>query len=125
LVQLIIFQIPQTKLCQRVHIKEVLEGQPEPTEAEPPPGLACPEPDNMNKGDQLFVCFIGEQTEDVKATQTISQKLTEGAGETHSTLFKDIVPKPYQEFKNVFAQELSGFFLFKVISSELRFYQPI
>jgi len=30
---------------------------------------------------------------------------TEAAGEAHSTHFKDIVPKPYQEFKDVFAKE--------------------
>jgi len=38
-------------------------------------------------------------------TQTISQKLAEAAGEAHSTCFEDIVPKPYQEFKAIFAKE--------------------
>ena|SRR5882724_2084061 len=41
--------------------------------------------------------------EDVKTTQTISQKLADAAGETHLTCFEDIVPKPYQEFKDVFS----------------------
>src|SRR5882724_10625353 len=35
----------------------------------------------------------------------ISQKLTEAAGGTQSTRFKDIVPEPYQEFKDVFTKE--------------------
>src|SRR5882724_12606000 len=35
----------------------------------------------------------------------ISQKLVEAAGEAHSTCFEDIVPKPYQDFKDVFAKE--------------------
>ena len=35
----------------------------------------------------------------------ISQRLTEAAEGTHMTCFEDIVPKPYQEFKDVFAKE--------------------
>jgi len=43
--------------------------------------------------------------EEVKATQTISQRLSEAAEGTHTTGFEDIVPKPYQEFKDIFAKE--------------------
>jgi len=32
-------------------------------------------------------------------------ELTEAAEGTHTTCFEDIVPKPYQEFKDVFAKE--------------------
>src|SRR5882672_9745344 len=35
----------------------------------------------------------------------ISQRLMEAAEGTRMTRFKDIVPKPYQEFKDVFAKE--------------------
>ena len=48
---------------------------------------------------------MGHGLEEVRATQTISQRLTEAAGEAHSTCFEDIIPKPYQEFKDVFAKE--------------------
>jgi len=41
----------------------------------------------------------------VRADQTISQKLAEAAGKAHLMHFKDIVPKPYQEFKDVFTKE--------------------
>ena len=40
-----------------------------------------------------------------RATQTVSQTLSEAAMEAHSTCFEDIVPKPYQEFKDIFAKE--------------------
>src|SRR5882724_8062437 len=93
------------KSCQKVHIEEVPEGWTEPNKTEPPPGFAHPDPDDLDRGDRLFVCFIDEHSADVKATQTISQKLAEPAEGTHSTRFEDIVPKPYQEFKDVFAKE--------------------
>ena len=35
----------------------------------------------------------------------ISQRLAEAAEGTHTTHFKDIVPKPYQEFKDIFVKE--------------------
>jgi len=59
----------------------------------------------MDQGDQLFICFIWEQLEESQATQMISQKLMETAGEGHSTHFEDIVLKPYQEFRDVFTKE--------------------
>src|SRR5882724_5289291 len=96
---------PRAKSCQKVHIEEVPEGWAEPNKAEPPPGFAHPDPDDLDRGNQLFICFIGEHSEEVKATQMISQKLVEAAEGTHSTHFKDIVPKPYQEFKDVFTKE--------------------
>jgi len=48
---------------------------------------------------------LGTDHDKVKATQTISQKLAEAAEGTRSTCFEDIVPKPYQEFKDIFAKE--------------------
>jgi len=88
-----------------VHIEEVPEGWTELNKTGPPPGFACPDPDNLDQGDRLFIHFIGKHSEEVKVTQRISQKLVEAAGGTRSTCFEDIVPKPYQEFKNVFAKE--------------------
>jgi len=86
-------------------MKEVLEDPSELTETGPPLGFACPDPDEMSQENQLFVCFINGQLEEVRSTQTISKKLAEVAGDTHLTCFEDIVPKPYQEFKDIFAKE--------------------
>ena len=96
---------PRAKSFQKVHIEEVPEGQSGPSKTEPPPGFACPNLDYLNQGNQLFVHFIGEHSEEVKATQTISKRLAEAAEGPHMTCFEDIVPKPYQEFKDVFAKE--------------------
>src|SRR5882724_8180064 len=96
---------PRVKSCWKVHIKEVPEGWAEPNKAEPPPGFACPDPDELDRGDRLFICFIGEPSEEVKATQMISQRFVEATEGTRSTCFKDIVPKPYQEFKDIFTKE--------------------
>src|SRR5882724_3392571 len=93
------------KSCQKVHIEEVPEGQTEPNKTEPPPGFAHPDPDDLDRGDRLFICFIDEHSAEVKATQTISQKLAEATEGTCSMCFEDIVPKPYQEFKDIFAKE--------------------
>jgi len=49
----------------------------------------------MDRGDRLFIHFIGEHQEEIQATQMISQKFTEVAGEAHSTCLEFIVPKPY------------------------------
>src|SRR5882724_4992526 len=38
----------KAKLCQKVHIEEVPEGWAEPNKAEPPPGFACPDPDDLD-----------------------------------------------------------------------------
>jgi len=54
----------------------------------------------MDQGNWLFVHFIGKHPEEIQATQMISQKLTEVAGEAHSTHFENKVPKPYQEFRD-------------------------
>ena len=93
------------KLCQKVHIEEVPEGWTEPNKTEPPPGFAHPDTDDLDQGDRLFICFIDEHLAEVKATQTISQKLAEATKGTCSMCFEDIVPKPYQEFKDVFTKE--------------------
>jgi len=96
---------PRAKLCRKVHIEEVPEGQSGPSETEPPPFFACPNLDNLNQGDRLFIHFIGEHSEEVKPTQMISQRLVEAAEGPCATHFEDIVPKPYQEFKDVFTKE--------------------
>ena len=54
---------------------------------------------------RLLIQFVGTQSEEIRATQTISQKLAKAAGGTSSTCFEDIVPKPYHEFRDVFAKE--------------------
>src|SRR5882724_9116888 len=90
----------------QVHIEEVPESQSGHTESDQPSGLACPDPDKMIRDDQIFIRFMDTWLEDIKATQTISQKLTEASGDNHSTRFKDIVPKPYQEFQDVFTKEV-------------------
>src|SRR5882724_1283419 len=74
-------------------------------EAEPSPGFAQPDPDELDEGDQLLIWFVGTRSEEIRAAQTISQKLAKAAGGTSSTHFEDIVPKPYQEFWDVFAKE--------------------
>src|SRR5467141_3360794 len=56
---------------------------------------------DLDRGNQLFIGFIGEHLEEVKATQTISQRLAEAAEGPCMTHFEDIVPKPYQEFKDI------------------------
>jgi len=43
--------------------------------------------------------------EEVRATQTILQKLAEAEGDTHLTHFEDTVLQPYQEFRVVIAKE--------------------
>ena len=45
---------------------------------------------------------MGHGPEEVRATQTMSQRLVEAAGEAHSMHFEDIVPN---EFKGVFTKE--------------------
>src|SRR5882724_14931 len=59
----------------------------------------------MSQDDRIFIQSIDTWWEDIKATQTISQKLAEASGDNCSTCFKDIVPKPYQEFQDVFTKE--------------------
>src|SRR5882724_5749939 len=96
---------PRTKSCQKVHIEEVSEGRIEPNKTKPPPGFAHPDPDDLDRGDRLFICFIDEHSTEVKATQTISKKFAKPTEGTCSTSFEDMVPKPYQEFKDIFAKE--------------------
>ena len=49
--------------------------------------------------------FMNTRSEEIGVTQTISQPLTKASGDAHSTCFKDAVPKPNQEFRDVFAKE--------------------
>src|SRR5882724_4888120 len=95
----------KTHLHQRVHVEEVPEFESTCMEAEPSPGSTQPDPDELDECDRLLVRFIGAQSEEIRATQTISQKLAEAAGGTSSTCFEDIVPKPYPEFWDIFAKE--------------------
>ena len=95
----------KTHLHRRVHVEEVPEFESTHTEAEPSPGFAQPDPDELDKGDRLLIRFVGAQSEEIGATQTISQKLAKAAGGTSSTCFEDIVPKPYQEFRDVFTKD--------------------
>ena len=81
-----------------MHIEEVPESQSGHTKSDQPLGLAHPDPDEMSRDDRIFIWFIDTWSEDIKATQTISQKLAEASGDNNSTHFEDIVPKPYQEF---------------------------
>ena len=48
---------------------------------------------------------MGHGPEEVRAIQTVSQRLAEAAEEAHSMCFEDIVPKTYQQFKDLFAKE--------------------
>jgi len=92
----------KSHLHQWVHVEEFPDSQPEHTRTELPPRFACPDSDEWDKDDWLLVWFIGAQPEEITATQNISQKLaktSEGASLTH---FEDIVPKPCQEFRDVF-----------------------
>src|SRR3979490_3075309 len=57
-------------------------------------------------GDRLFVVFVEDNYEDIGAGSTISQQLAQNASElTPTRSFEDLVPKPYQEFKDVFSKE--------------------
>src|SRR5882724_10963075 len=96
---------PKTHLHQRVHVEEVPESESTHVEADPSPRLVRLDPDKLDEGDRLLIRFVGARSEEIRATQTISQKLAKAAGGTSSTCFKDIVPKLYQEFRDVFAKE--------------------
>jgi len=96
---------PKTYLHQRVHVEDVPEFESTHMEAEPSPGFVRPDPDELDESDQLLIQFIGARSEEIRATQTISQKLAKAAGGTLSTCFEDIVPKLYQEFRDIFAKE--------------------
>src|SRR5882724_885299 len=84
----------KTHLHRRVHVEEVPESESTRMGTEPPPGFAQPDPDELDEGNRLLIRFVGAQLEEIKATQTISQKLAKAAGGTSSTRFEDIVPKP-------------------------------
>ena len=87
--------------------RDILTPESESThmEAKPSPGFTQPDPDKLDEGDWLLILFIGAWSEEIRAAQTISQKLAEAMGGTSSMRFEDIVPKPYQEFQDVFAKE--------------------
>src|SRR5882724_2636830 len=96
---------PKTHLHQQIHVEEVPESGSTRMEAEPSPGFARPDLDGLDEGNRLLIQFVGTRSEEIRATQTISQKLAEAAGGTSSTCFEDIVPKLYQEFQYVFTKE--------------------
>jgi len=74
-------------------------------ETKPLPGFACSNPNKMDESDRPLIWFISAQLEEIGVTQTISQKLSKASGGTPLTCFQDIVPKLYQEFKDVFTKE--------------------
>src|SRR5882724_8890804 len=96
---------PKTHLHRQVHVEEVPESESTHMEAETSPGFTRPDPDEIDEGDRLLIWFVGTWSEEIRVTQTISQKLAEAVGGTSSTCFEDIVPKPYQEFWDIFAKE--------------------
>src|SRR3979490_3149819 len=56
--------------------------------------------------DRLFVVFVEDNYEEIGTGSTISQQLAQNASElTPTRSFEDLVPKPYQEFKDVFSKE--------------------
>jgi hypothetical protein len=56
--------------------------------------------------DRTFVIFVEKGSETIAAGSTVSQQLAEKASEfSPIKSFEDLVPKPYQEFKDVFAKE--------------------
>ena len=60
----------------------------------------------LNEGDRTFITFIDFGSEAIGASSTVLQQLVQKATEFSPTKsFKDLIPKPYQEFKNVFAKE--------------------
>jgi len=88
-----------------VHIEEVLEKSAR-THQIPDCclGFTPPDPEEMSQEDQLFVCFISRQS---GRSQSHSDHLSEAHGGSRGDTFnrlKDIVAKPYQEFKDVFSQ---------------------
>jgi len=90
---------------QWVHVEEVSESQSAHIGTEPPPGFTCPDPDELDKDDWLLIQFIGAQPEEIGRNPDHLQKLAEALGGMPSTCFKDIVPKLYQEFWDIFAKE--------------------
>src|SRR5882724_960200 len=56
-------------LHHQVHVEEVSESHSAHDQTEPPPGFAHTNPDGLDKGDQLFIQFIGAQVEEIGATQ--------------------------------------------------------
>jgi len=88
-----------------VHVEKVSESHSAHDQANPPPGFTHANLDGLDKDDQLFVQFIAARVEEIGATQTISQKLTEASGGSLSKHFEEIVAQPYQEFHDVFTKE--------------------
>src|SRR5882724_2917563 len=64
----------------QVHIEEVSESHSAHDQAEPPPGFTHSNLDGLDKDDQLFIQFIGAQSE-------------EASGGALSKCFEDIVPQ--------------------------------
>src|SRR5882724_2547942 len=55
----------KTHLHWQEHVEEVPEFESTRTEAEPSPGFARPDPDKLDKGDQLLIQFIGARSEEI------------------------------------------------------------
>ena len=57
-------------------------------------------------GDRLFMIFIENDYETIGASSTVSQQLAQKASEfAPIRSFEDLIPKPYQEFKDIFSKE--------------------
>src|SRR5882724_8456415 len=50
---------PKTHLHRQVHVEEVPESESTRMEADPSPGFAQPDPDELDEGDRLLIQFIG------------------------------------------------------------------
>jgi len=97
-------RVPRSEIVSEVHIEEVPEDQPGPSETEPPPGFAHPDPDDLTEATDS--CMIHWRA--LGRGQSHPDNLSEAAEAAEGpckTRFEDIVPKPYQEFKDVFAKE--------------------
>ena len=56
----------------------------------------------LSEGDRNFITFVDFESEAIGASSTVSQQLAQKATEfAPIKSFEDLVPKPYQEFKDV------------------------
>jgi len=94
---------PKTHLHWRIHVEELPES--ESIVRKPSPHLDHrPRLDKLDEGKLTSHSVRRLLVREIRATQTISQKLCQ-ARRHLVTHFKGIVPKPYQEFQDIFAKE--------------------
>jgi len=69
-------------------------------------GVDKKEKETSEFGDQLFFLATEEQPERINATSTISQQLAQQLAESApKNSFEDLIPKSYQDFKDIFLKE--------------------